>query len=73
MQGLCESGAHNAAFEETDFAARYREHLRSGAAADAAADLRSRLADGEDIVLVCYENTDDKRCHRTTLADVLTD
>ncbi|MFB6120900.1 MAG: DUF488 family protein [Halobacteriaceae archaeon] len=71
MQGVCESGAHNAAFEEADFEARYREHLSSGAAADAVADLRARLDDGEDLVLVCYENTDDKRCHRTTLADVL--
>ena len=73
VAGLCEEEAHNAAFEEADFAARYREHLTSGAAADAVADLRGRRADGEDLVLVCYENTAEKRCHRTILADVLTD
>jgi len=73
LDGLCEAEAHNAAFEEADVATRYREHLRSGAAADALADLRERRADGEDLVLVCYENADEKRCHRTVLADVLAD
>jgi uncharacterized protein YeaO (DUF488 family) len=73
LQGVCDAGAHNAAFEELDVAERYREHLASGAAADALAALRERVGDGEDIVLVCYENTDEKRCHRTTLVDALLD
>ncbi|MFB6219731.1 MAG: DUF488 domain-containing protein [Halobacteriaceae archaeon] len=71
MQGLCEEGAHNAAWDALDFEARYRDHLESGAAADALSDLGARLDGGEDLVLVCYENTDRKRCHRTVLGDAL--
>ena len=63
--------AHNQAWTEVDFDARYREHLADGAAADAVADLAARLRDGEDMVLVCFEDTDEKRCHRTLLADEL--
>lgn len=60
--------AHNRAMEEVDFADRYVEHIESDPdARDALADLESRLRDGESIVLVCYENTDEKRCHRTEL------
>jgi uncharacterized protein YeaO (DUF488 family) len=74
MRGLCAEGAHNAAWDELDFEERYREHLSdSTAAREALADCRERLADGEDLVLVCYENTEQKRCHRTILLDELTD
>ncbi|SFR93440.1 Uncharacterized conserved protein YeaO, DUF488 family [Halomicrobium zhouii] len=71
LDGMCDEGAHNAAWEELDFAERYREHLRSDEARTALAALRDALADGTDIALVCYENTDKKRCHRTILRDVL--
>lgn len=71
MAGMCEEGAHNAAWEEVDFEARYREYLENDDAATAALDgLRERLRDGEDIALVCFE-ADDKRCHRHTLVEVL--
>jgi uncharacterized protein YeaO (DUF488 family) len=74
MQGLCAEGAHNAAWDELDFEERYREHLANSAGAqEAIAELRSRLAAGEDLVLVCYENTDQKRCHRTVLLEELTE
>ena len=69
MQNLC----HDAAFEEVDFEARYREHLRAGDDAGAAlAALRERVSDGEDVALVCFE-ADDRRCHRHALREVLLD
>jgi uncharacterized protein YeaO (DUF488 family) len=74
MQGLCAEGAHNAAWEQVDFGERYRNHLESSAEAqEALEDLANRLADGESLALVCYENTEKKRCHRTILRDVLED
>lgn len=71
MAGMCDSGAHNAAWEETDFAARYREYLETDADAQEMVErLRDRIEDGEDVTLVCFEG-EDKRCHRHTLLDVL--
>ncbi|WP_293030363.1 DUF488 domain-containing protein [Natronococcus sp.] len=72
MQGLCDEGAHNAAWDRVDFGERYREHLEESADAQAALEaLEGRLADGESLALVCYENTEKKRCHRTILRDRL--
>lgn len=72
MAGLCDEGAHNAAWEETGFADRYRAYLDGDEAASAALGrLRERLAAGEVVVLVCFENTAKKRCHRTLLVDRL--
>ncbi|MBX0321428.1 DUF488 domain-containing protein [Halomicroarcula sp. F13] len=71
MQGLCEEGAHNAAWDETDFADRYRTHLdESEAAQQAITDLADRVRDGETVVLVCFEG-ERKRCHRTLLRERL--
>jgi uncharacterized protein YeaO (DUF488 family) len=64
--------AHNAAAEAVDYTDRYWAHLEESA--DASADIeyvRSLLADGETVVLVCFENTDQKRCHRTLLKEHL--
>ncbi len=72
MAGMCDEGAHNAAWEEVGFEDRYREHLDSPAAREALDTLEARLRDGEDLVLVCFEG-DAKRCHRHVLRDVLTD
>nr|WP_264475316.1 DUF488 domain-containing protein [Halorubellus salinus] len=72
MRGVCEEEAHNEAWLEVDFAERYRAHLASDADAAVALDaLAERVRDGEDVALVCFENTDKKRCHRTILRDVL--
>jgi uncharacterized protein YeaO (DUF488 family) len=72
MAGLCDEEAHNAAWEGTDFAERYRAHLDTdGEAAAATTRLRERLVDGDEVVLVCFENTAKKRCHRTLLAERL--
>lgn len=69
--GMGETAAHNAAFEETDFAERYRTYLGedpdAGVALEALAD---RVRAGEDVTLVCFE-ADDKACHRHTLLAVL--
>ena len=71
LQGLCEEGAHNAAFEEVDFDERYREHLEtSEEAQEAIEDLLAAVEDGEDVVLVCFE-AENKQCHRHALKDVL--
>jgi uncharacterized protein YeaO (DUF488 family) len=70
-RGMCDEGAHNAAWEETRFAERYREYLeRSDEAEQTVADLARRIEDGEDLVLVCFEG-ENKRCHRHQLREHL--
>ncbi|WP_330633150.1 DUF488 family protein, N3 subclade [Halocatena halophila] len=74
MQGLCDEGAHNAAWEATDFYDQYYSHLRSDTAANTAVRrLRDRLSDGEHLILVCFENTKKKRCHRTLIREYITE
>lgn len=69
-EGMSDAEAHNAAMDAADYDDRYLEHLAESADAQAAIDdVRAQLAEGEDIALVCYENTDEKRCHRTLLRD----
>jgi len=71
MKGLCEEGAHNAAWDETDFESRYLAYMDTDEDAQRALDdLTRRVADGEHLVLVCFEG-DRKRCHRTLLQDRL--
>jgi len=72
MQGMCDEGAHNAAWDEVEFEDRYGSHLTDAAEAqEAVAELTDRLQDGEQLVFVCFENTDQKRCHRTLLKEHL--
>lgn len=74
IQGLCEEGAHNAAWDQVGFESSYREYLEESADAQAALSaLKDRLSAGEPIALVCYENTENKRCHRTILKEMLED
>lgn len=71
-QGMCDEGAHNAAWDEVGFEDRDRSHLIDAAEAqEAIAELMNRLRDGEQLVFVCFENTDQKRCHRTLLKEHL--
>lgn len=73
MAGMCEEGAHNAAWEDVNFADRYRAYLDdSSDAATALAGLVARVEDGEDVALVCFEG-DAKRCHRQLLKARLED
>jgi len=63
---------HDEAWDEVNFAERYREYLQHAAVQQVMDDLLGELDSGEgDLWLVCYENTDDKRCHRTILQEVL--
>ena len=72
MQGLCGEGAHNAAWDRADFGERYRTYLEESPEAQAALEaLADRLVGGESLALVCYENTEKKRCHRTILRERL--
>lgn len=71
--GMCDEGAHNAAWEETNFADRYREYVRESAAVDdRVGALVDRVSDGQTVVLVCFEG-EDKRCHRHILREELQD
>ncbi|MDS0258199.1 DUF488 domain-containing protein [Haloarcula sp. S1CR25-12] len=71
MQGLCEEGAHNAAWDETEFERRYGTYLtRDDDAQRAVEELAARVRGGETVALVCFEG-DRKRCHRTLLQERL--
>jgi hypothetical protein len=70
MRGLCDEGAHNAAWSDVRFEERYRSYLDENADARAAlSELTDRVRAGNDVTLVCYENTNKKRCHRTALRE----
>ncbi|WP_227357236.1 DUF488 family protein, N3 subclade [Haladaptatus salinisoli] len=74
MQGMCDEGAHNAAWDEVGFEDRYRSHLSEATGAqEAIAELTDRLRDDEQLIFVCFENTDQKRCHRTLLKEHITE
>ena len=73
-EGVSEAAAHNRAMSETNYRARYLTHLQqSPEAQKAIEDLEAMLLAGDDVVLVCYENTSEKRCHRTILQAVIED
>jgi uncharacterized protein YeaO (DUF488 family) len=62
---------HNPAVDAVDFRSRYREHLTGDRQLSEMADIIERLQSGQAVWLVCYENTDEKWCHRDILADEL--
>ena len=67
-EGHSEEAAHNQAWTDVDYDRRYREHIEAAPEAQAAVnELLDRVESGADIALVCYENTEHKRCHRTVL------
>jgi len=71
MQGMCDEGAHNAAWDDTDFDRRYREYLEESEAAQSRlSSLAERVRDGQPVVLVCFEG-DSKQCHRHHLVERL--
>lgn len=70
MRGMCEEGAHNAAWENLKVAERYRQRLADAESAQCAVDeVAAAVADGQTVTLVGYENTAKKRCHRTILRE----
>ncbi|WP_049894294.1 DUF488 domain-containing protein [Salinarchaeum sp. Harcht-Bsk1] len=71
LQGICDDDAQNVAWDEVDFAERYRDYLETEEGSVAEDRLAELLREGTDVVLVCFENTEKKRCHRTILREVL--
>ena len=67
--GIPDAEAHNRALEASDYDERYLAHLETPEGNAALEALTERIEAGEDIVLVCYENTEEKRCHRTLLRE----
>lgn len=68
--GLADADAHNEAWQAIDYPDRYRAYLdQSQHAQTALADVTELLQSKSAVVLVCYENTAEKRCHRTILRD----
>jgi uncharacterized protein YeaO (DUF488 family) len=70
FESAAEGTTHDEAWVAENFADRYRDHLENPEAREAMDDLLAEL-ESRDVWLVCYENTEDKRCHRTILRDVL--
>jgi uncharacterized protein (DUF488 family) len=69
--GMCDEGAHNAAWEEVEFERRYAECFDTNEDARTALEsLAERIRDRESLALVCFEGPN-KACHRRILADRL--
>lgn len=74
LQGMCDEGAHNAAWDELGFDDQYLTHIEETTTAqETISALVHRLEAGEELVLVCFENTNQKRCHRTLLRNHIAD
>ncbi|MFB6201400.1 MAG: DUF488 family protein [Halorhabdus sp.] len=70
MEGLSDEEAHNTAWDEIEYDQRYRSYLaESEEAQDAIQRIVDLVTGGTDVALVCFENTEQKRCHRTLLRD----
>ncbi len=73
-RGIDEVAAHNRAMVDERYASRYRRHLdRSEDARAAIEDIRRTLQSGQHVALVCFENTEEKGCHRTILRERIAD
>jgi hypothetical protein len=71
FKSVAEEVGHNTAWEEVNFESRFRSYLEQPEAQEALQDVLDTIKNGQTVWLVCYENTDDKRCHRETLVDVI--
>ena len=69
MQGLCEEGAHNAAWAELGIDDRYRDRLAT--ASDDLSDEFDALVARERPIVLATDRRPGFRCHRTVLADLL--
>ncbi|MFB6114267.1 MAG: DUF488 family protein [Halodesulfurarchaeum sp.] len=69
--GFDDAPAHNRALDAVDYDARYRSHLESPSAREVIEEIVARIESGSDVALVCYENTEKKRCHRTILREII--
>ena len=62
---------HNEAVDKVDFERRYEDHLLC--VQHKIASIVDLLEDDHDVWLVCYENTNEKFCHRTLLKEHISD
>jgi uncharacterized protein YeaO (DUF488 family) len=62
-----EKHGHNLAVEAVGFVPRYHEELQDESSQDQVNRIIDALEAGRDVWLVCYENTNEKFCHRTEL------
>jgi hypothetical protein len=69
MQGLCEEGAHNAAWAELGVDDRYWDRLAT--ASDDLSDEFDALVARERPIVLATDRRPGFRCHRTVLADLL--
>ena len=69
MQGLCEEGAHNAAWAELGIDDRYRDRLAT--ASDDLSDEFDAIVSRDRPVVLATDRRPGFRCHRTVLADLL--
>jgi hypothetical protein len=69
MQGLCEEGAHNAAWEELDVDGQYRASLSD----EPARTVLSSLVSMQGLPVLATDRRPGFRCHREVLARVLRD
>lgn len=71
-QGMDDAKAHNTALTAINYDDRYCEYIETSAESQVQINyIRDQLAAGTDVVLVCYENTEHKRCHRELLKEII--
>lgn len=72
--GVDDAEAHRRVWRESGFEDRYLGYLESSEAASAAVeDIVDLLESGRSVCLVCYENTEEKPCHREALRGFVED
>lgn len=64
---------HNEAVEAVNFADRYRQRLSKAPQQELVAEIVDELQSGTTVWLICYENTEEKFCHRILLKDAILD
>ena len=62
---------HNTAVDDVNFRERYQQQLSNFKPQRLIEEITILLEGGTDVWLVCYENTDEKFCHRDLLKEVI--
>lgn len=69
-EGMGSAEAHNAVWQDVEFEDRYLDYLDASTEAKEAINaVTEELREGRDVYLVCYEDTNEKQCHRVALVD----
>ncbi len=73
-EGVDDAEAHRQVWSEMSFEDRYLDHLvESEEATPAVERVVEQLESGRSVYLVCYENTEEKPCHRTALREFVSE